>query len=106
MISGIEAPSLRLNRSYTLAGRFASGYSTIDRALKRWKKTPPRHPRGQREEVKLTASLPLVRCGKDVDAAALARVASIHDSIGVAMLPPKALPDDVEALKAALIVAQ
>jgi transposase len=29
-----------------------------------------------------------------------------HDSIGVAMLPPNALPDDIDALKAALIVAQ
>jgi transposase len=33
-------------------------------------------------------------------------VAWIRDSIGLAMLQPNALPDDIEALKAALIVAQ
>jgi transposase len=33
-------------------------------------------------------------------------LASIHDSIGVAMLPPNTLPDDIEMLKAALLVAQ
>ncbi len=35
MIFGIEAPSLPWNKSRTLARRFASAYSTVDRASTR-----------------------------------------------------------------------